>query len=299
MVRESDSSANSVKEPSKISNRPTDDKTSADSNQSSGIEKPIASQISDGSIIKSESAQLYTEAKDRRDQQDLDAQQDMAFWAMLMFFATVATVIVAGLGVFFVKRTLDATLKAVQSTADATDEMISANEIARNALDNNKLDSARARKALRLQTKLDTHPYIGVVSGEVYTEQKVLRVAIKIKNYGSTPAVGFRGAITSAIRPDGHNIAIELPDKGVPCFELAPSQEYLFDEKVSGTWDELELVAKGEKDIFVMLSTKYASVFGGMHSFVEAFKAAGPVLQAYPHINESPWENYPKTEDEF
>ena len=75
----------------------------------------------------------HTLQSDSIAREDLVAQQDMVFWAMLMFFATLATVAITAIGVWFVKRTLDATLKAVEDTGHATDAMIRANDIAENA----------------------------------------------------------------------------------------------------------------------------------------------------------------------
>jgi len=55
-----------------------------------------------------------------RAEQALDAQQDMAFFALLMFFASILATTVTAVGVVFVKRTLDATLLAVAETQAAT-----------------------------------------------------------------------------------------------------------------------------------------------------------------------------------
>ena len=60
----------------------------------------------------------------------------MAFYALLMLVATIATVVITGIGVWFVKRTLDATLKAVEDTSEATEAMREANSIARHSSEN-------------------------------------------------------------------------------------------------------------------------------------------------------------------
>ncbi|BAK65342.1 hypothetical protein SLG_06670 [Sphingobium sp. SYK-6] len=75
-----------------------------------------------------EAAQEQSESR-----QDLYAQQDMAKWAFLMLIASVATLALSAVGVWFVKKTLDATLDAVEDTGKATNAMLVQNEIAANA----------------------------------------------------------------------------------------------------------------------------------------------------------------------
>jgi len=128
-------------------------------------------------IIKSptgepKSTQSHTEVKDNREQQDLQAQQDMAFWAMLMVFAAVATVIITAIGVWLVRQTLKATLLAVEDTGKATEAMLESNKIARET----------GRKQVRA--------YIGIESitlddGEDFN---IPRFIIEIKNNGVSPA---------------------------------------------------------------------------------------------------------------
>jgi len=62
--------------------------------------------------------------------QDLYAQQDMAKWAFWLFMLTCASVGITAVGVWFVKRTLDATLEAVEDTGKGTKAMVRQNEIA-------------------------------------------------------------------------------------------------------------------------------------------------------------------------
>ncbi|WP_209347339.1 hypothetical protein [Pontixanthobacter sp. CEM42] len=66
---------------------------------------------------------------DRLGQEDLKAQQGMTFWAAIMTLVAAFTAIITALGVWFVKRTLDATLKAVEDTSEATAAMVEANRL--------------------------------------------------------------------------------------------------------------------------------------------------------------------------
>lgn len=70
---------------------------------------------------------------------DLTAQFRAADSALLSAVFAFLTLAISGLGVWYVKRTLDATLKAVEDTSEATEAMREANKIAREAM----LDNGR------------------------------------------------------------------------------------------------------------------------------------------------------------
>lgn len=68
-----------------------------------------------------------------RGEQDLSAQQRAASAALASAVVALLTLIISVIGVWFVKRTLDATLVAVEDNSIATNAMIDANNIAANA----------------------------------------------------------------------------------------------------------------------------------------------------------------------
>lgn len=98
-----------------------------------GIDQLQEALTSDNSKIQGNVATTQTARQELRADADLQAQQDMAFYALLMFIATAATVILTGLGLYFIKRTLDATLRAVEDTGKATQAMLRQTEIAEEA----------------------------------------------------------------------------------------------------------------------------------------------------------------------
>jgi hypothetical protein len=67
-----------------------------------------------------------------RGEQDLSAQQKAANSALLSTIIAFFTLVMTGVGVWFVKRTLEATLEAVEDTGKATLAMQEANRIAEN-----------------------------------------------------------------------------------------------------------------------------------------------------------------------
>lgn len=78
--------------------------------------------ISDGAAPESGISNEQTKRDEWRDEEDLNAQRNMAYWAAAMFLAASATFFVTGLGVVYVAQTLDATRAAVEATNRATDE---------------------------------------------------------------------------------------------------------------------------------------------------------------------------------
>lgn len=123
-----------------------------------------------------------------RTEQDLTAQQRAAWAAMIgagiAFLALGATVI----GLYYVRETLRATLKAVKDTGDATQEMRKANEIT------NRVAEAELRPYLFV----DHLEAIDIKSGTEEVEEDgetrtvpgyfAARVAIHLRNYGKLPA---------------------------------------------------------------------------------------------------------------
>jgi hypothetical protein len=106
-----------------------------------------------------------------RGEQDLSAQQRAATSALAAAVIALLTLTITGIGVWFVKRTLDATLQAVEDTSKATHAMREANEIAR--------DMARHER----------RPYLYPNRTEILrTDNGWVDVLIELKNFGRGPA---------------------------------------------------------------------------------------------------------------
>lgn len=119
--------------------------------------------------------------------QDLYAQKDMASYAFWMLIVSALTLLATAVGVFFVKRTLDATIDAVEDTGIATQAMIDANQI--------------AREVAHVQTR----PYLLIdrrnveVSLGRYGLSNVF-IRVPMQNFGSTPAMRPSVAINCMVR---------------------------------------------------------------------------------------------------
>ena len=84
-------------------------------------------------VFKCVNEKAETAYQTAHDEQDLSAQQRAASSALASVVLTFFSLILSGVGVWYVKRTLDATLEAVEDTSDATQAMMRQNEIAEKA----------------------------------------------------------------------------------------------------------------------------------------------------------------------
>lgn len=85
----------------------------------------------EGSALRDCATEAVETAQDQSvSRQDLYAQQDMAKWAFWMMCLTFGTVLVTGVGVYFVKRTLDTNSDFLEESIKATGAMERQNNLA-------------------------------------------------------------------------------------------------------------------------------------------------------------------------
>jgi hypothetical protein len=125
-----------------------------------------------------EAANNKRESDDDADhtRRDLAAQEDMAFWAKLMFWAASAETIVTGIGVWLVLRTLIHTRRAANYTKDAVDEA--------------KNQTAETRRIGEAQVRAYVS-WSGVrpgVSFNVEDAPVAIRLTAHIRNTGQSPS---------------------------------------------------------------------------------------------------------------
>ncbi len=148
-------------------------------------------------VVETIDAYQQTQEFEYRAEADLMAQQDMAFWAMLMFFASLVTIAITAIGVWLVKRTLDATLKAVEDTSVATAAMREANEIARASLsESRRIGEAQAKAYLNIS--------LGGLNFNPLHERG--KITGRATNTGVTPAVEFEISAKGTIYCDGNAV---------------------------------------------------------------------------------------------
>ncbi len=102
-------------------------------NQAEPLPPPVEQSTTPSESGKAK-AEVYTEQPDPLQVRDVTAQEDMVFWAALMFAAALATFLVTSIGTFLIWRQVMLTRQAVEDTGEATDAMREANDIAREAM---------------------------------------------------------------------------------------------------------------------------------------------------------------------
>jgi len=124
-----------------------------------------------------------------KDQRDLIAQESAALWGFWIAVFALLQLAATIVGLIFIKRTLDATWKAVEDTGKATHEMQEANSIAR------KISAAELRpylfvEKLEIADLVIAEPEIDPDTQEPrpYGPPMTGRLAIYLKNFGKVPA---------------------------------------------------------------------------------------------------------------
>jgi hypothetical protein len=141
------------------------------------------------------------ERQENREIADLQAQNNMAFWAMLMFFATVVATLVTAAGVYLIYRTLRYTKTMAvdtQRTADAA--VVTADEASKGtAAATRAADAAlEANKINRDVFRAERRAWIGVKQGDIIVTTPLewtdgggaFMVRMIARNIGSSPAHG-------------------------------------------------------------------------------------------------------------
>ncbi len=138
--------------------------------------------------IESSQHDPYAEQDRERADRDLDAQDRMAFWARLLFYATVASLFLTAAGLFLIYRTLVHTRRA----ADFASDMVQEAKLTTKAAQDSIAETKRVGEA-QVRAYLTAHD---VVVNIDHQDHKV-SVAYTVTNNGNSPAlnvlVGSRG----------------------------------------------------------------------------------------------------------
>lgn len=112
---------------------------------------PSTSQQQSSAPVEGEvtTRQADTSKNEERELRDLKAQESMAFWAAAMFWATIGTVVVAGIGLIYIRKTL--------------------------------LETRRIGQA-------ETRAYLSIKSGKYDAAGGWLWLEVEIENFGNSPA---------------------------------------------------------------------------------------------------------------
>lgn len=185
-----------------------------------------------------------------RGEEDLRAQQQASNSALLSTIISFLALIVTGAGVWFVKRTLAATLEAVKDTRKATVAVQEANEI--------------AREGIEKQSRAYVYPEVveGVSQPDNTDQNFGWAFAIRWKNSGITPAVSASIVIWAEVvdgaLPDDFQFDRTANDH-VPIV-FGPNMP-VTSAYVGVSADDIKKVFAGEKALYLWGWVKYRDVF--------------------------------------
>ena len=129
--------------------------------------------------------------QEEREVADLEAQQHMALWAMLMFFASTASVVVTVVGVVLIWRTLHHTRRAADYAKDMVDESSSPPKPLRPPSPNRRIGEAQVRA------------YLTVSDVTMIIEGTIPVIECSISNSGNSPAFEIQVRVGAASSFDG------------------------------------------------------------------------------------------------
>lgn len=187
-------------------------------------------------------------------EQDLSAQQRAAFSGLVAAVVSALALMATGIGIYYVRETLKATLKAVEDTSEATEAMREANVIARDS----------AERQLRAYIFLDEAGSIGPFTFAVGEPPHGL---VNIKNYGQTPAydvVCQRGCIVGPWPiPDDFEFPADDTGRFSGGTTLAPGVQTsfpIYKEGMSVMQAEFDEIISGASTLYVWGRIKYRDV---------------------------------------
>ena len=138
--------------------------------------------------------QFEAHAREQPTNQDLQAQQDMAFWALWMFVASCGTILITSIGVYFVWKTLEETRAAVGAATDGNKAAQLAAELTLKSVEIAE-HAERAWVFAGVTLKYDPGPL-----GPVYA----VSILVGGANFGKTPGIiGNLCVVISDTAPEG------------------------------------------------------------------------------------------------
>ena len=189
----------------------------------------------------------------------------MAEWAFYMMIATCVTVAITAVGVFYIKRTLDATRDAVEEAAIASKAAEAAVEVTR----------------VSAEAQLRAYLHIASITPD-WNQARAIRIDISMKNRGQTPGYGLR-----------MEMSVFAGDKqiheynGVP-LDLGPQETSITEQSINLTQELREEILNGRTVLRVKGTVTYRDAFKDIDRltrFSAIYKSRGRVFLHAPEGN--------------
>ncbi len=192
------------------------------------------------------------EAEKRRAEQDLKAQKDMATWALGMLLASGADILLTGVGIFLIWRTLVHTKDAAKAARDA----VTAQEIA------NSVTKAQISADMKIDT---AEFYIVPHKGAGYGDHP--QVVIKSSNSGNSRANAFRWNVRVLYHHDEETEIRGNTDIPPEPWGIVVAAGESIEQRTNClpaflTEKEKAAVAEGSLNVFMEIEIAYGNIFG-------------------------------------
>lgn len=197
-------------------------------------------------------------------EQDLSAQQRAATSGLASAVVAFLTLIVTGIGVWFVKRTLDATLTAVEDTSLATKAMGEQNRIAFLAVAEAKQANLIAKEAASLSSR----PWLGleetlwnikhnsIIDG--IPCERSISFWVTLKNSGASAAVMTGGSCYWHFA-SGSETCPSFPDTTHSLKQVLPPGKTVAYREVAAGGEITERIIRGEMSLYYYVNIEYVS----------------------------------------
>lgn len=123
--------------------------------------------------------------------QDLKAQQDMAYWAMLLFILGVGQAVIAAIGIYFIWNSLRLSRIATSAAVEANKNTLKAIE----------QEQANAQRQLRAYVVVEPTNASLLIFDQRDMTKGTVSIQVKVTNAGQTPAYRLRTITDAKIVP--------------------------------------------------------------------------------------------------
>lgn len=202
---------------------------------------------------------------DEREKRDLAAQETSAAWAFWVALFSGLQLVTTIIGLYFVKRTLDATLMAVQDTGEATMAMKESNEIMRET----------AKHQLRAYLDFDSVRY-NVSPNCPDTETQIgTGIRIKVKNYGTTPAKNAVLKYICYVESQNGDLLARAGEDRTEMTSIAPADEFIYSFYFRVDRNRWKDIQQRRATICIRTKVDYCDVFNEPQSLSSLFISDG------------------------
>lgn len=147
--------------------------------------------------------EIKTAEENKQSAEDLRAQQEMSVWAYSLLLVSILALLVSGVGIFLIYKTLVATQQAARYAADTLKQAQDATEAAKDtAFQTKRIGDQQLRARLSI-SNLDAAPKFGYDGGSFSNFYSGIEVTIEGTNAGILPATDIEGSVRMLIHLAG------------------------------------------------------------------------------------------------